>query len=497
MALHTGSTNGTPGGAAPPASKAGASGNTRRDTDALLNADGATPSPRVSHRAAQLPRGERRRRRKPAAAQALSHHLPADDLADLAGPVSMVLGWILLALSCFPMLIAKDGTQRFKFDAWVYYHAIDNWHSGGDLYQWWAFPNEQLYPFTYPPFAAWLMTPLTWLDDRSAQVLLTVATPLCAAAMVLLLARVLQTPTGHTGLLVPWAALATCTLLEPFVKSIEYGQINAILLLLVSVDLLAVRPGGPLARLAPARGALCGIAAAIKLTPAMALLVLLLRREWRAAGVMVGTGLGATLLGAVFSPQETWEFFTKAMLDPTRAGDAEYSGNQNLRGFLVRFLPEAAEKPIWALGVVGVIAAAWMLVQRLQVLRECDCPETLVLLLQTSVVMTLGLLISPISWSHHWVWFLPALVGLGVLACRERSRALLLVCVTGVAVMVMAMHWWLPEHDHVELSWPVWAKVTGSSYTLWALGAGAVLWWQTGKLREARKSGPEGAAQAS
>ncbi|WP_235985011.1 glycosyltransferase 87 family protein [Actinomyces trachealis] len=487
MSLHTDSPEGRPGGAALPEGKTTPRDIGHRDQTAERGSDRATPSARGSHRADPLPRGGRRRLRKPAPAVATSHPHPADDLADLAGPVAVVLGWILLALSCYPMLITKDGTQRFKFDAWVYYHAIKHWQDGGDLYQWWAFPAEHLYPFTYPPFAAWVMKPLTWVDEHSAQVLLTVVTPLCAAGVVLLLARVLQASPGRASLLAPWGALAACTLLEPFVKSIEYGQINAILLLMVAVDLLALRPGGPLARLTPVRGVLSGIAAAIKLTPAIALLVLLVRREWRAAGVMVGAGLGVTVLAAVLSPAETLEYFTKTMLDPTRAGNAEYGGNQNLRALLVRFLPQTVEKPVWALCMVAVLVAAWLLAGRLEALRESDCPEALVLLLQTSVVMVLGLLISPISWSHHWVWGLPTLVGLGMLAYRQRSRALLLVSVAGVAVMVMAMHWWMPEHGHVELSWPVWAKVTGSSYTLWALAAGAVLWWHTGELLAGRR----------
>lgn len=404
--------------------------------------------------------------------------------------LATVLGWVLLTLSCYPSLVTKEGGDQFKFDAWIYHQALTHWWQGGELYHWWAFPKDQLYPFTYPPFAAWLLSPLVLAESQAAQALLTLATPVCTALTVLLLARTLQLPERWLGVVTPWGALAACLLLEPFSKTIEYGQVNVILLLLVAVDLLALRPGGALARLAPARGALCGLAAAIKLTPAIAVLVLLVRREWRAAVVMSLTAAAATGLGALLSPAESWEFFTQAMLDPTRAGDAEYAGNQNLRALLVRLVPAAVERPLWGLSVVAAVVAAYLLARRLERLRERECPEELVLLTQTCVVMTLGLLVSPISWSHHWVWGLPTLAALGALAWRLRSQALLGTAICGLTLLVMAMHWWLPEHEHVEMTWPLWAKVTGSSYTLWALAAGVVLWTQ---LRETPEADPQGA----
>lgn len=429
----------------------------------------ATTSAPTTHRAEpgaalRRARAQRRRRSGPP-------HTPT-------GSVAIVLGWVLLAASCYPHLFSKDGTGLFKFDAWVYYHAIDNWRQGGSLYDWWAFPADHLYPFTYPPFAAWVLTPLTWGPDRAAQVVLTLATPLCTALVVALLVRALGGPWSWAGVVAPWGALAATALLEPFQKTMEYGQVNAILLALVVVDLLVLRPGGALGRLSPAQGVLSGLAAAVKLTPAIAVGVLLVRRQWRAAGVMTATAAAATAVAAVASPKESWRFFTQAMLDPTRAGDAEYAGNQNLRGTLVRVVPEVAAQPVWVLSVLVVLVLGWLLARRLG--RLPGLPEGLICLLQAGVVMTVGLLVSPISWSHHWVWCLPLLTGLAALAWRLRSKSLTLVVVAGLAVFVIAMHWWLPEHEHVEMAWPWWAKVTGASYTLWSLAAGVVLWAQTG-----------------
>ena len=44
-----------------------------------------------------------------------------------------------------------------------------------------------------------------------------------------------------------------------------------------------------------------------------------------------------------------------------------------------------------------------------------------------------GLLVSPISWTHHWIWAVPLLVLLTVTACRRRSLWI------GVAALLTAI----------------------------------------------------------
>ena len=220
---------------------------------------------------------------------------------------------------------------------------------------------------------------------------------------------------------------------------------------------------------------------------------------------MTGTAAGVTALCWLISPSESAQFFFSAMWDPGRAGFADYSGNQNLKGLVARWLPEDLWTVVWALTVLGALVGAWLLLRRLdglrpQSARTCldepaglDGPASsdgltdlagrratpsddgLILTLQVSVAMTLGLLISPISWSHHWMWCVPALMALMVAARRWDSPALMTAAAAGAAVFVLAMQWWFPEQNHVEQDWPVWASVVGSSYTWWALTTGAAL----------------------
>ena len=403
-----------------------------------------------------------------------------------SSPVVAALGWLTLLVPAYWSLVDEHGQWLFKLDSFVYYEAVRQWLDGGDLYSWYANPGQHLWPFTYTPLAAWVIAPLTWMSYQQATVLLIVATPLCAAVTAYAVLRRLAVAPRMARGLAPWLALIGVIALEPFPKTMEYAQVNAILMALVAVDLFLVPERSRW------RGVLSGLAAAIKLTPAVAILVLLARREWRAAATMAGSAVGLTLLAALAAPAESWEFFTSAMWDPGRAGFADYSGNQNLKGAIARGLPEAAWNLTWAVCSLLAVVAAWFLCRRLDRLRGAGRAaggtgqdDGLVLSLQISVVMVLGLLISPISWSHHWVWCLPVLMSVAAAAWRWRSTALGVAGAAGFLVFVLAMQWWFPEQNHVEQNWPAWAKAVGSSYTWWALGCGAVLWWASGRRLKA------------
>ena len=403
-----------------------------------------------------------------------------------SAPVVAVLGWLALLVPAYWSLVDDRGEWLFKLDSFVYYEAVRQWLDGGDLYNWYANPGQHLWPFTYTPLAAWVIAPLTWMSYQSTTVLLIVATPLCAAVTTYAVLRRLAVAPRMARTLAPWLALIGVIALEPFPKTMEYAQVNAILMALVAVDLFLVPERSRW------RGALSGLAAAIKLTPAVAILVLLARREWRAAATMAGSAVGLTLLAALAAPAESWEFFTSAMWDPGRAGFADYSGNQNLKGAIARGLPEAAWNLTWAVCSLLAVVVAWLLCRRLDRLRGAGRAaggpgqdDDLVLSLQISVVMVLGLLISPISWSHHWVWCLPVLMSVTAATWRWRSTALGVASAAGFLVFVLAMQWWFPEQNHVEQNWPAWAKAVGSSYTWWALGCGAVLWWASGRRLKA------------
>jgi alpha-1,2-mannosyltransferase len=82
-------------------------------------------------------------------------------------------------------------------------------------------------------------------------------------------------------------------------------------------------------------------------------------------------------------------------------------------------------------------------------------------------VALFGLVVSPVSWSHHWVWVLPAVLVTGILAWQRRNVALAVVTIAGVALMRWTPIDLLPKHHETTANW--WRQLVGTSYVWWAL----------------------------
>lgn len=423
--------------------------------------------------------------------------LRAGFYATVRAPIVQILGWLCLLGATYPQMYDKDYKLPQHFDVYVYWYALNNWFSGNSLYDWYALPDYKMYPFTYPPFGAWALSPLTWFDYETAARLMIMAIALQTAVIVALVGRSLSWSWGSAFAIAPWAAILVQQCLEPFTQSVGFAQVNTAMMMLVMIDVAAPASW-------KGRGIASGLAAAIKLTPAIAVLIFLLRRQWRSAITMVATSLAVTLLSWVISPGESARFFFDAMWDPQRAGDAYYTSNQNLKGFVARALPENTWSIAWAITVVLALVAAVWLCLRIQAaatsvvtphvasddaveLAAPDAvattpatpvlPENLATLLTAVVIMTLGLLVSPITWSHHWVWGLASVVALIAVALRLKSAPLAAVALVQGALFIMAPHWWFSHGQVNELHWNVIEQLVGSSYTLAAIASGVALAW--------------------
>ena len=425
--------------------------------------------------------------------------LRASIYATMRAPIAQILGWLCLLGATYPQLYDKDYKLPQHFDVYVYWNALNNWFSGNSLYNWYALPDYKMYPFTYPPFGAWALSPLTWFDYETAARLMIMAIALQTALIVALIGRSLGWSWGSAFAIAPWAAILVQQCLEPFNQSVGFAQVNTAMMALVMID-VAAPPSWK------GRGVASGLAAAIKLTPAIAVLIFLLRRQWRSAITMVTTSVAVTLLGCIISKDESASFFIYAMWDPQRAGDPYYTSNQNLKGFVSRALPENAWSITWAIAVVLALVAAVWLCLRIQAAAtpatpagdaakpaasdavatpsavatspaSPALPENLATLLTAAVIMTLGLLVSPITWSHHWVWGLASVVALIAVALRLKSAPLAALALAQGALFIMAPHWWFPYGQVNELHWNVVEQLVGSSYTLAAIASGVALAW--------------------
>ncbi|KAF4408710.1 DUF2029 domain-containing protein [Streptomyces lycii] len=317
---------------------------------------------------------------------------------------------------------------------------------GSDLYGFTV--TEWNLPATYPPFAALLFVPAAvppLLPLKTAVVLGNVA---LLALLVRLSFRLARTrPRLATVLAVTAAGLW----LEPVFQTVYFGQINLALACLVLWDL--TRPDG-----ARGKGVAVGIAAGIKLTPAIFAVYLLVTGRVRAALWALAGFAGTVAAGAVALPGPSGEFWTRRIFETGRVGKAWIVDNQSLQGLLARLAHNPEPGPVWQLAAVAVAAAGLLLARHAAVV----CGREAWGVLCTACT---ALLVSPISWSHHWVWCVPLAVLLATRA-GAASRA----AAVAVAVVFTARSLWLVPHEgarDLRLAW--WEQPAAAPYPVLAL----------------------------
>ncbi|MFF2547099.1 glycosyltransferase 87 family protein [Kitasatospora sp. NPDC058063] len=308
---------------------------------------------------------------------------------------------------------------------------------GEDLYAM-RLPGWDL-PATYPPFAAMLFVPSTWFDVSTLRVLVMLLNYALLAAAVHLSLKLAGWPKQHRAAVVILAT-GLGIWLEPVFTTFQYGQVNLGILCLVLWDL--TRPDSH--RL---KGVGIGLATAIKITPGLFAVYLFLTGRVRAALVSAGTFLAAGLIGWAVLPDASYGFWTTYLWDPSRVGVTVLVDNQSLRGAVCRLLD--VNDP----GLVGLIASALVATFGLgvavlagrsaRVLRRADAWGAVCAALT-------ALLVSPISWTHHWVWCIPLLALLAVEARTTARRVLF-----GLTLLVFLSHvmWTVPHRWGRGVAW--------------------------------------------
>jgi alpha-1,2-mannosyltransferase len=342
-------------------------------------------------------------------------------------------GIVVFAIFCAIRAVHKFGRHYEFFDMKIYHGAMVWWTHGGNLYDFVA-PKTTL-GFTYPPFAALVMAPMAALPTLAAG---WVNTVLSLAALGLLLAWLLVPIADRYGwprwfavaLAVPLAAAT-----EPIRETLGFGQVNILLAVLVYADFVALRnratgaagPGGtgPLTGTAALRrlwgsGALAGIgvgvATAIKLTPAVFIAYFVVTKQWRAALISAATTAGVTLMTFGLAGKAATEYFTSVVFDTSRVGAVDSTANQSLAGVLARLYDSSTTPTLMWLAFAVLLFAVGMI-------RAKGAHDDGDELTGFTIVGLTGNVICPISWSHHLVFVIPALVVLGDATLRRRRAA--------------------------------------------------------------------------
>jgi alpha-1,2-mannosyltransferase len=285
--------------------------------------------------------------------------------------------------------------QPSTIDLQVYVYAVKDMLAGKDIFAT-TTPFWNLY-FIYPPIAAILMTPLAFGPYALWQVVWT-------GGLVWAQQSVLKRCGAPRGWKLGLIGIAVLLAVEPIRTTLGYGQVNTILMALVIADLLPDAPGE---RRRIPQGTLIGLAAAIKLTPALFVIFAFLIGKTRMAitamiSFAVFTGIGAILLF-----RETLVFFGGLSGGDTRTASPLYTGNQSLLGVFFRLGDSSRVTALVGLAVSAVLAVLGCLVAAHWWRHEEK-------VFAVAIVGLTTCLASPLSWTHHYVWILP--LGMAVLS---------------------------------------------------------------------------------
>lgn len=381
---------------------------------------------------------------------------------------------LALAVVCFCALAYyAHGIEKWPTDVDVYRLGADTFLHGHSIYtQLPVSPVGGALPYTYPPFSAVVFTPLAIFPPSIGYPLLTGVT--CLGLIPIVLAYRKTSPELRGMLAKPWMVLAACCVLvvaHPVANTIFWGQINVLLMMLVAADVLWPNPKWP-------RGALIGIAAAIKLTPAGFVLIFLLRKDFRAVVVSFLSFLLMTAIAFVLMPGDSWLYWTSRVFHATSLNIGPIHANEAIVSTFVKLgLNGATLAVVGGLAVLAVAAMTVLGTQR--ALADRNLPLAL------GVNATGDLLLSPISWSHHWVLALPTAALILVMGYQKHDFWLLFAGWGGCLIL------WLAPHYQVPLEYQIWTfpqQVAGSSYQIIAvifLIVMTVLWFRGRRRRSA------------
>lgn len=387
------------------------------------------------------------------------------------------LGWLVTAvgmLAGIARIVAHTRITDFRVDMTIYREGVQAFLDGRPVYSEPMMAGDIALPFIYPPFGALAMVPLAsrGISHDTAGNIMIVFSDLLLLACLYFCLRAVLAP-RHRRLLLPITTVtwAVALFFEPIDLNNSFAQINVVIMALVVFDLV------PRKRWLP-QGWLIGLAAAIKITPLAMLLYPLLKKDFRTILTAAASAVIATAVAAAVRWDAFVEFFTVKLLAMGTGGDfgvgTDYQSNSSIKGVVQRLYPSLESATdhatltsvVWlVLTLVTIAAGAWAM--HLLIRRDLDVEAWLI----GSLVM---LLISPVSWSHHWVWLALVVPVFAYRAWIYRhstwvSGSLLATLATWTVLMVtVPPKWWFGDQIDVY-GMPLEFKLVVDDYVWFAL----------------------------
>ncbi len=372
----------------------------------------------------------------------MAGHLPG--LPPGAAVAIGVLAWIAALAAVAPLVrgyLTVPPDQRLV-DLDVYRTSGLSVLRGQPLYTMLTQP-PQLLPFTYPPAAALFAVPLAVLPWPAAQLAWV---PFVYVPLAVVIWYAFAPLLRRAGRLRPAAfavLFAACAYLFPVRDEMRFGQVDLVLLALAVADCAVREPRWP-------RGALVGLATAIKLVPGVFIVYLWLSGRRRAALTAALVALAVTLGAWLLLPRDSVTYWTSAIFDSGRLGSNSGTSDQSLRGLLLRaFLPGGLPGAIWVVVAAALAVAGFALVRRLarpsrepaaaggQISPAAAGGQTGMEAI--AVTALIGVLASPVSWIHHYV---VVVVAIGAILADGRARSRVVLAAGAAAYFALTIPWW-------------------------------------------------------
>lgn len=238
------------------------------------------------------------------------------------------------------------------------------------------------------PFAVWPVAVAGLLWDLTSLGMLTLALALIARELRLTLQP------AYLALL-----LALLIFWPPLLDTLLEAQMSLALLLLLTLAWRWIRRERP-----ALAGIALGLAAALRLFPALAALYFLLRRDWRALWGMAASFVAASLLALPFVGVNGYKSLVGNSVPNTSAAWGRSPHNASLWGFADHLIAGSGAGRVGAVLVAAYLAALAVVTWRN---RGRASRADAVTLLMYSPAM---LLVSPLGWQYYFVFLLPPVI---------------------------------------------------------------------------------------
>jgi alpha-1,2-mannosyltransferase len=324
------------------------------------------------------------------------------------------------------LVVYRDGGLIIRHIAPAY-----DAHRASPLYDWTGQNGVQ---FTYPPFAAAVFAAasvLPWTVLRWAMTLASLGALGLSAWLTFGALGYRDRRSVRLGATFGVSALALLT--EPVQQTLSLGQVNLLLMALITADLLTGAALVPGASTRWWHGIGIGIAAGVKLTPLIFIPYLLLVRKFRQAATATAVFAATVALGYAIAPSDSGDYWgDRLFLNANRIVFLGTRGNQSLRGVLTRLAGSVTSGTTGWIAAVVLVVIVGLLTAALLYRTGHPVPAMLACALT-------GLLVSPLSWDHHWVWVAPGIALLAHLgATAGRARAAWWAAAAGLVLVFFA-----------------------------------------------------------